>query len=232
MNKYIKTVIVMFTLILTLAVGCRRIDETLPDEEHVMEAYNMALEELKNDEWGKGKFSIYKTNGEFDRIWVNKEEVKRWWRYSRSSSSTQKYYCDGYIFTKDPKSGLKIKEIDKEPLNAEICEQERMHYLKSIVEILESDMEREVSQLNDSGVQSRIYPDFIILTFKREDLDKRGYKEIGEIIRLETNYKGNDCESFSFEFEENGLEISLSIIDDDAWKSYFPDNFDEYEYIE
>lgn len=231
MKKYIKTVIVMFTLILTLAVGCRRIDETLPDEEHVMEAYNMALKDLKNWEWGKGKFSIYKTNGEFDRIWVNKEEVKRWWCYSRSSSSTEKYYRDGYIFTKDPKSGLKTKETDKEPLNAEICEQERMHYLKSVVEILESNMEREVSQLNRTGQKNRTYPDYVILRFDRAELDKRGYEDVGEIIKLGT-YREQCCESFSFEFEENGLEISLSIIDDDAWKSYFPDNFDEYEYIE
>ena len=106
-----------------------------------------------------------------------------------------------------------------------------MHYLKSVVEILESNMEREVSQLNRTGQKNRTYPDYVILRFDRAELDKRGYEDVGEIIKLGT-YREQCCESFSFEFEENGLEISLSIIDDDAWKSYFPDNFDEYEYIE
>ena len=231
MKKYIKTVIVMFTLILTLAVGCRRIDETLPDEEHVMEAYNMALEELKNQNWGQGNFMICKGNGGSEYTFIYGESVIRSWSYSWIETSLRKFYYDGYIYTNDPKTGLKTKEIDKEPLNAEICEQERMHYLKSIVEILESDMEREVSQLTGSFNKRRIYPDYVILRFDRAELDKRGYEDVGEIIKLGT-YVEQRCESFSFEFKENGLVTTISIIDDDAWKSYFPDNFDEYEYIE
>lgn len=222
--------VIYIALISVCMEGCYRGNEKSPTEEHVVEAYGMALEALKDKNWLGTEYLIYSNErGETLSVWVYRDELVQLY----TNDNKKELHHDGYIYIYNLETEEKTKRKDAEPDDVEKYKQQKEYYRERVVEILESDMKRELSQWNDSPYYS-IYPDNVVLKFDREELDKNGYKDMGEEIKIETR-RGEKFTCIQMVFktdEEIGKVITIRTASDEEWMGHMNSSLDEYEYIE
>ncbi len=230
MRKHSIIIVVSLLLMLTVTMagcfeGCNSGNEDPPTEEHVMEAYKLALEAINEKDWGGDDFLIHNREGKKSQnTWIFGDKIIR-----AQTNESEKTLCyDGYIYIYDLESGNKTKRSDNSMENAEEYKQIKSYYKERVIEILESDMERKVDQMSDFICKT--YPDWVILEFERSELDENGYKDMGEIIIIETRM-GETFNCIQIISKEKDTAITIRTASKDEWKAYFPSKLEEYENI-
>lgn len=225
--------IIAIALILILMVtmagcfeGCNPGNEDPPTEEHVMEAYELALNELKEENWLGENFLVYINEGEkHNSAWVYGDKLIR----VQKDEKEKVLYHEGYKYIYNQKTESQRKSKDDSGEEAEKYKQIKTYYQERILEVLESDMERKVDQLSDFIYKT--YPDWVILEFDRNELDGHGYEDIGEVIKIETRM-GETFTCIQIFFKDGSGVITIRSIGEDSWKHDFPFDINKFEYIE
>lgn len=225
--------IIAIALILILMVtmagcfeGCNPGNEDPPTEEHVMEAYELALDELKEENWLGENFLVYINEGEkHNSAWVYGDKLIR----VQKDEKEKVLYHEGYKYIYNQKTESQRKSKDDSGEEAEKYKQMKTYYQERILEVLESDMERKVDQLSDFIYKT--YPDWVILEFDRNELDGHGYEDIGEVIKIETRM-GETFTCIQIFFKDGSGVITIRSIGEDSWKHDFPFDINKFEYIE
>ena len=230
MKKYAMIIAIALILILMVTMagcfeGCNPGNEDPPTEEHVMEAYELALRALKENDWGGNKFLIYNRRGkESKNTWIYEDKVIQ----VQIDEHEKKLYYNGYMYLYDLQSENKTKRSDDNVKNAEEYKQMKTYYRERILEVLESDMDRRVDQLSDFIYKT--YPDWVILEFNRKVLDENGYEDMGEIIIIETRM-GETFNCIQIISKERDTAVTIRTASEDEWKAYLPSKLEEYEDI-
>lgn len=225
--------IIAIALILILMVtmagcfeGCNSGNEDPPTEEHVMEAYELALDELKEENWLGENFLVYINEGEkHNSAWVYGDKLIR----VQKDEEEKVLYHEGYKYIYNQKTESQRKSKDDSGEEAEKYKQMKTYYQERVLEVLESDMERKVDQLSDFIYKT--YPDWVILEFDRNELDGHGYEDIGEVIKIETRM-GETFTCIQIFFKDGSGVITIRSIGEDSWKHDFPFDINKFEYIE
>ena len=225
--------IIAIALILILMVtmagcfeGCNPGNEDPPTEEHVMEAYELALDELKEENGLGENFSVYINEGEkHNSAWVYGDKLIR----VQKDEEEKVLYHEGYKYIYNQKTESQRKSKDDSGEEAEKYKQMKTYYQERVLEVLESDMERKVDQLSDFIYKT--YPDWVILEFDRNELDGHGYEDIGEVIKIETRM-GETFTCIQIFFKDGSGVITIRSIGEDSWKHDFPFDINKFEYIE
>lgn len=225
--------IIAIALILILMVtmagcfeGCNPGNEDPPTEEHVMEAYELALDELKEENWLGENFLVYINEGEkHNSAWVYGDKLIR----VQKDEKEKVLYHEGYKYIYNQKTESQRKSKDDSGEEAEKYKQMKTYYQERVLEVLESDMERKVDQLSDFIYKT--YPDWVILEFDRNELDGHGYEDIGEVIKIETRM-GETFTCIQIFFKDGSGVITIRSIGEDSWKHDFPFDINKFEYIE
>lgn len=225
--------IIAIALILILMVtmagcfeGCNPGNEDPPTEEHVMEAYELALDELKEENWLGENFLVYINEGEkHNSAWVYGDKLIR----VQKDEEEKVLYHEGYKYIYNQKTESQRKSKDDSGEEAEKYKQMKTYYQERVLEVLESDMERKVDQLSDFIYKT--YPDWVILEFDRNELDGHGYEDIGEVIKIETRM-GETFTCIQIFFKDGSGVITIRSIGEDSWKHDFPFDINKFEYIE
>ena len=225
--------IIAIALILILMVtmagcfeGCNPGNEDPPTEEHVMEAYELALDELKEENWLGENFLVYINEGEkHNSAWVYGDKLIR----VQKDEKEKVLYHEGYKYIYNQKTESQRKSKDDSGEETEKYKQMKTYYQERVLEVLESDMERKVDQLSDFIYKT--YPDWVILEFDRNELDGHGYEDIGEVIKIETRM-GETFTCIQIFFKDGSGVITIRSIGEDSWKHDFPFDINKFEYIE
>ena len=139
-----------------------------------MEAYELALDELKEENWLGENFLVYINEGEkHNSAWVYGDKLIR----VQKDEKEKVLYHEGYKYIYNQKTESQRKSKDDSGEEAEKYKQMKTYYQERVLEVLESDMERKVDQLSDFIYKT--YPDWVILEFDRNELDGHGYEDIG-----------------------------------------------------
>ena len=176
MKKYAMIIAIALILILMVTMagcfeGCNPGNEDPPTEEHVMEAYELALNELKEENWLGENFLVYINEGEkHNSAWVYGDKLIR----VQKDEKEKVLYHEGYKYIYNQKTESQRKSKDDSGEEAEKYKQIKTYYQERILEVLESDMERKVDQLSDFIYKT--YPDWVILEFDRNELDGMGMR--------------------------------------------------------
>lgn len=231
MKKYAMIIAIALILILMVTMagcfeGCNPGNEDPPTEEHVMEAYELALDELKEENWLGENFLVYINEGEkHNSAWVYGDKLIR----VQKDEKEKVLYHEGYKYIYNQKTESQRKSKDDSGEEAEKYKQMKTYYQERILEVLESDMERKVDQLSDFIYKT--YPDWVILEFDRNELDGHGYEDIGEVIKIETRM-GETFTCIQIFFKDGSGVITIRSIGEDSWKHDFPFDINKFEYIE
>ena len=231
MKKYAMIIAIALILILMVTMagcfeGCNPGNEDPPTEEHVMEAYELALNELKEENWLGENFLVYINEGEkHNSAWVYGDKLIR----VQKDEKEKVLYHEGYKYIYNQKTESQRKSKDDSGEEAEKYKQIKTYYQERILEVLESDMERKVDQLSDFIYKT--YPDWVILEFDRNELDGHGYEDIGEVIKIETRM-GETFTCIQIFFKDGSGVITIRSIGEDSWKHDFPFDINKFEYIE
>ena len=231
MKKYAMIIAIALILILMVTMagcceGCNPGNEDPPTEEHVMEAYELALDELKEENWLGENFSVYINEGEkHNSAWVYGDKLIR----VQKDEEEKVLYHEGYKYIYNQKTESQRKSKDDSGEEAEKYKQMKTYYQERVLEVLESDMERKVDQLSDFIYKT--YPDWVILEFDRNELDGHGYEDIGEVIKIETRM-GETFTCIQIFFKDGSGVITIRSIGEDSWKHDFPFDINKFEYIE
>ena len=231
MKKYAMIIAIALILILMVTMagcfeGCNPGNEDPPTEEHVMEAYELALDELKEENWLGENFLVYINEGEkHNSAWVYGDKLIR----VQKDEEEKVLYHEGYKYIYNQKTESQRKSKDDSGEEAEKYKQMKTYYQERVLEVLESDMERKVDQLSDFIYKT--YPDWVILEFDRNELDGHGYEDIGEVIKIETRM-GETFTCIQIFFKDGSGVITIRSIGEDSWKHDFPFDINKFEYIE
>ena len=231
MKKYAMIIAIALILILMVTMagcfeGCNPGNEDPPTEEHVMEAYELALDELKEENWLGENFLVYINEGEkHNSAWVYGDKLIR----VQKDEKEKVLYHEGYKYIYNQKTESQRKSKDDSGEEAEKYKQMKTYYQERVLEVLESDMERKVDQLSDFIYKT--YPDWVILEFDRNELDGHGYEDIGEVIKIETRM-GETFTCIQIFFKDGSGVITIRSIGEDSWKHDFPFDINKFEYIE
>ena len=233
MKKYAMIIAIALILILMVTMagcfeGCNPGNEDPPTEEHVMEAYELALDELKEENWLGENFLVYINEGEkHNSAWVYGDKLIR----VQKDEKEKVLYHEGYKYIYNQKTERQRKSKDDSGEEAEKYKQMKTYYQERILEVLESDMERKVDQLSDFIYKT--YPDWVILEFDRNELDGHGYEDIGEVIKIETRLN-KEFRGIQMCFVKNNMVITIRTVStsDKEWKYDFPFDINKFEYIE
>ena len=228
MKRYAMIIVVGLVLMLTVTMagcfeGCNSGNENPPTEEHVMEAYELALDELKEENWLGENFLVYINEGEkHNSAWVYGDKLIR----VQKDEEEKVLYHEGYKYIYNQKTESQTKSKDDSGEETEKYKQMKTYYQERVLEVLESDMERKVDQLSDFIYKT--YPDWVILEFDRNELDEHGYEDIGEVIKMETRmnkkYRG-------IQICMNNKIITIRTIttSDNEWKYDFPFDINKFD---
>ena len=231
MKKYAMIIAIALILILMVTMagcfeGCNPGNEDPPTEEHVMEAYELALDELKEENWLGENFLVYINEGEkHNSAWVYGDKLIR----VQKDEKEKVLYHEGYKYIYNQKTESQRKSKDDSGEETEKYKQMKTYYQERVLEVLESDMERKVDQLSDFIYKT--YPDWVILEFDRNELDGHGYEDIGEVIKIETRM-GETFTCIQIFFKDGSGVITIRSIGEDSWKHDFPFDINKFEYIE
>ncbi len=233
MKKHVTMIVVLLVLMLTITMtgcfeGCNPGNENPPSEEHVMEAYELALEEMKEKNWLGENFLIYISEGEKQNsAWVYGDKLIR----VEKNEEEKVLYHEGHKYIYNLKTESQIKRKDDNGEEAEKYKQIKTYYQERVLEVLESDMERKVDQLSDFIYKT--YPDWVILEFDRSELDENGYENIGEIIKIETRMN-KEFRGIQICFKKSNKVITIRTVSvsDNEWKYDFPWDINKIEYAE